>query len=78
MTERDIFIDQERMYRLFRNERGRLGLGVLCGGIGMYEVKLLLDDEEQRGYEAGGQPYLNQLARDIAANPGKYEARTFG
>ena len=78
MTEKNLLVDQERMYRLFINERCQLGLAVLCGSIGMYEVKLLLDDEELLAYEVGGRTYLNELARDIAANQRKYEARTFG
>ena len=78
MSEEDVFVDQERMYRLFRNRLGEIGIAVLCGGIGMYEVKLLLNDEERREYEARGRRYLDDLARDVAKNLKKYDDRTFG
>lgn len=78
MSEEDIFVDRERMYRVFRNERGETGIAVLCGGIGMYEVKMLLNDEERRGYETEGRRYLDNLATDVAKNLKKYDERTFG
>jgi hypothetical protein len=77
-NEEDIFIDHERMYRAFRNDRGEIGIAVLCGGIGLYEVKLLLNEEERREYEAGGRQYLDVLARDVAKNERKYDDRTYG
>ena len=76
--EEDIFVDQERMYRAFRNDCGEVGIAVLCGGIGVFEVKLLLNEEERQAYETSGRRYLDDLARDVAKNLKKYEDRTFG
>ena len=78
MRENDIYVDQEQMYRLFRNEHGQLGIAVLSGGIGMYEVKMLLTQEEQVAYAAGGKRFLDELAFDVARHGKKYEPRTFG
>lgn len=76
MSEENVFFNEQRMYRLFRNEQGALGLGVLCGGVGSYEKKMLLNDEEQREYESAGRTYLDRLAESVARNP-RYDERVY-
>lgn len=76
MSEKNVFVNEQRMYRLYRNEREELGIAVLCGGLGSYEKKMLLNDEEQREYESAGRPYLDRLAESVARNP-KYDDRTY-
>ena len=73
--EKDLIIDREKMYRLFENEQGEKSLGVLCGGIAMYEIKFKLSADELEKYEAQGKGYLDLLSYEVAKHPGSYETR---
>lgn len=64
MSERNLVVDREEMYRLFQDEGG-LGLGVLSGGIGMYEIKIRLNEEERRAYEEQGRGFLEELSKEV-------------
>jgi hypothetical protein len=75
MTEIDIFIDSSESLRIFKNASGSLCLGVLCGGVGMYEAKILLSSEEVKQYNENGKAYIKQLANDIRKFTSKYESR---
>jgi hypothetical protein len=78
MTERDVYVDAERMYRLFETSDGKLGIAVMSGGIGAFEVKMILDGEELSSYGAEGRPFLERLAWKIAKDPLRFDARTYG
>lgn len=74
MSERNLVVDREEMYRLFQDEEG-LGLGVLSGGIGMYEVKIRLTDEERRAYEEQGRDFLKELSKEVRREREKFRDR---
>lgn len=75
MTEKNIVSSDEGMYRLFSRENGNLFLGVLCGGIGMYEVKVPLNEDEKESFRTRDGEFLDQLAEDIRNQPDKYKDR---
>lgn len=58
-------INDAHMYRLEEDSGGSLYLSVVCGGIGMYEVRLKLNDAEVARYKEGGSDYLRNLAYDV-------------
>jgi hypothetical protein len=72
---KELIRDVDRMYKLFQDEN-ELVLAVVCGGVGMFEVKVVLNDIEKSKYEELGRPYLDNLAYDIGKNTSKYEERT--
>ena len=73
--EKDLIVDQERMYRLFEADDGALHLGVLCGGIAMYEVTIALSEDEVEQYKSEGRTFLDALSLEVARHPGRYEER---
>ncbi len=75
VVERDLIIDRERMYRLFEVDDGGLCLGVLCGGIAMYEVTFALSDDEVEQYKSKGKDFLDKMSLEVARHPEKYEER---
>ena len=72
---RDLLVDRERMYRLFEADDGRLRLGVLCGGIAMYEIAFDLSDDEVVQYRSEGKAFLDSLAIEAARDPEKFDSR---
>ena len=40
-------------------------LKVICGSVGIFEVELLLDNEQIQKYKVEGEKYINQLANEI-------------
>ena len=74
MSERDVIVDDVKMYRLFEAD-GQLVIGAMCGGIGMYEVKVLLNDEEKAAYAHEGRTYLERLVLKIQRDPESFRPR---
>jgi len=62
VREKNLVADRQGLYRLFEDEVG-LGLGVLCGGVGMYEVKIRLTEAEERRYREVGRGFLENLSK---------------
>ncbi|MGH8464812.1 MAG: hypothetical protein ACRER5_11735, partial [Pseudomonas sp.] len=60
--ERDLLVDSKLMYRLFENSEGAICLGVMTGGIAMYEVTFVLSEAELGEYAARGKSYLDDLS----------------
>lgn len=75
MKEKDIILNDQESYRLFENESGDVFFGVLCGGVGMFEAKIKLTEEEARQYEKEGEKYLKKLAEKIRYNTSEYADR---
>lgn len=63
------------MYRLVEAGNGELRLGVLCGGIAMYEVMFALSEAEIERYRSEGKAFLDALSNEAARNPEKYGTR---
>jgi len=75
MNERDIIVDHKKMYRLFETDHAQLVIGAMSGGIGMYEVKVQLTDEDKHAYAQEGRSYLERLALKIQRDPESFRAR---
>lgn len=73
--EKDLIVDSENMYRLFQDAHGRLGLGVMCGGVAMYEVAFILSNLELEQYQVKGKEFLDALSHKVAKHPESYEDR---
>lgn len=75
MKEKDVVINQDKMYRLFEDEYGHLYIGVVCGGVAVYEMKIKLTTDEVDRYNAHGIAVMDDLANDIAHNSSSFESR---
>ena len=73
MTEKELFVDSSRMYRLFEDSRGDLFPGVLVGGIGVYALVLGLSEREKRMYVMFGKDYLDALSAVAAKYASRFE-----
>lgn len=61
-------------YALYESDSNYL-LEVLCGGVGMYFIKLYLVEDEIANYLELGEPYINEIAKAIQKNPSEYLKR---
>ncbi|MEM1243285.1 MAG: hypothetical protein AAGG80_00525 [Pseudomonadota bacterium] len=75
MSEREIFVDSKNMYCLLEDNNGNLLIEVVCGTIGLYEVKFKLNDKELESYKRLGKQSLDDLAYDVAKNTEIYLPR---
>ncbi|MDD9939357.1 MAG: hypothetical protein OXT09_37570 [Myxococcales bacterium] len=48
---------------------------VLCGGIGLYEIRFPLDASERAEYDARGSQYLRELADEVRRDESSHRAR---
>lgn len=60
-------------YTLYR-DGDRYILSVVCGGVGMYELNIPLDDGEAK--VVGNQQAVAELAKKIRTDPKNYSARS--
>jgi hypothetical protein len=60
---------KDSFYDLRQNRQGKWVLSVLCGGIGMYESTLVLNDEEIEMIEEYGEYYVEKIALDVSTKP---------
>lgn len=60
-------------YTLYRDD-DRYILSVVCGGVGMYELNVPLDDMEVK--VVGDQAAVAALAKEIRADPKRYATRS--
>jgi len=74
-VERELIVDREKMYRLVEARNGELRLGVLCGGIALYEVTFALSEAEIEHYRSEGKAFLDALSYEVARDKEKYGAR---
>lgn len=61
-------------YSLFENN-GKYLLDVLCGGVGMYQLKIWLNTSEKESYLKEGDSYIDRLSKSIQRNPNSYKER---
>ena len=69
-----LLIDSAKMYKLMKSDTSHI-LSVVCGGIAMYEVKIVLSEDEVGRYQAEGERYVDELAYDVSKNESKYKDR---
>jgi len=70
-----IIKNQEQMYELLVDDKDDLFLEVVCGGVGMYLVRIRLTGSERELYRQRGAAYVDELARDIVRNEVRYRER---
>jgi hypothetical protein len=71
----DLFVDHPHDDRVFRDEQGRLRIGVLAGSVAMYGVGVTLDDAELKELVASSKAYFDALARKILHEPHRHSLR---
>ena len=68
--------NNNEMLTLYETTDKKLVLLVTCGGIGLYEVLLPLDENETEQFYSQGEKYLSSLSYDICKNiESKYKDR---
>ena len=70
----ETILDKPWNYTLI-SESNKYFLSVLCGTVGMFEVKIELTEEEEKSYVKKGAEYIDKLADQIRNNPGEYNKR---
>lgn len=61
-------------YTLYETPEGLL-LSVLAGTVALFEVEILLSQEEYAQYQLLGFSYLDRLANEVRSEPEKYQNR---
>jgi hypothetical protein len=75
MNRNDVFVDQEHLYALTKDDAGGLYLEVACGGFAMYNLVIPLSQEEVADYQIDGKMSLDKLANRVTGNPSKFQVR---
>ncbi|HEY6529306.1 MAG TPA: hypothetical protein VIZ65_11475 [Cellvibrionaceae bacterium] len=75
MSEKDILINNDDAFRIYQNDSNDLCIAVLTGGVGVYEAKIKLLEEDIIKHHAAGDSYYIKLAKDIRMHPSKYANR---
>ncbi|WP_298901292.1 hypothetical protein [uncultured Psychroserpens sp.] len=70
-----IVFKEEWSYTLERTNSKSYILTVVCGSIGIYDIKISLNPEEIQNLINRGKPYILQLVRSIQESPYKYTHR---
>lgn len=60
---------------MIENDAGGLEIEVLCGGIGMFTVKVALNQDEASLFRENGKEFIEDRAYRIAKDPERYEQR---
>jgi len=68
-------IDKSWNYVLYKSDEDYL-LDVLCGSVGMYQLKIWLNTSEKESYLLRGEDYIDELARTIQRNPSSFKERS--
>ena len=75
MTE-ILLSNDERMYELLRDDDGILRLNVVVGDIGMYELSVVLTEQETATFAEEGPSFIEDLAYQVARAPSAYRTRS--
>ena len=70
-----ILVDRNLMYALTQDDRGKLFLEVVVGGIAMENRVLPLSAFEQAEYQSKGKLVLDELAKDVLRDRAKFAGR---
>ena len=62
-------------YTLYEAEDDRLVLSVVCGGVGLYEVRVPLTPADVEAYRLSGAAYLDNLCAEVAKDPKRFDDR---
>ena len=75
MKYQPLLVNQDWMFTLETDDKGALFLDVVCGGIGMYCVRVQLTGEEADAYHSQGMPFLEKLAKLISRDVEAFRSR---
>lgn len=70
-----IVLKKDWSYTLEKTKPASFILTVVCGSIGIYEIKLELNFEEIKNFNNLGEPYIVQQVKKIQESPSKYAHR---
>jgi hypothetical protein len=71
----EILIQKPWEYTFSKKDNGDLLLSVLCGSVGMFELDIILNQEETGEYNKEGETYIDQLAKQICYSPNDWRTR---
>ncbi len=63
-------------YSLYE-EGEELYLSVLCGSVGLYEIKIKLNKGEKEEYYKNGEEFIKNLSSEIRKNPNSFSHRNY-
>ncbi|MCD2258409.1 hypothetical protein [Psychroserpens luteolus] len=70
-----IILKEDWSYTLEKTKSESYILTVVCGSIGIYEIKIALNPEEIQKFITHGESYIVQSVRNIQESPSKYTHR---
>lgn len=75
MRDECLIKDSIRMYGFTRANGDEYVLNVVCGGMAMFEAKIVLSSEEVRSFQLEGKAFIDLLAMDVSKNTSAYVHR---
>jgi hypothetical protein len=69
------YSSEQHEFDLFEEPNGSLVISVLCGTVGLYEVRVRLNEDEIGRYQAEGVESLDDLATRIRKDESKFKSR---
>lgn len=69
-----MIINKPWAYSLYECD-GNYLLDVLCGGVGMYQLKIWLSSSEKEDFLKQGDAYIDRLSKSIQRSPDSYKER---
>ena len=70
-----IILKKEWSYTLEKTKPQSYVLTVICGSVGIYEIKIGLNNDEIQKFADHGEPYILNPVRKIQESPSKYTHR---
>ena len=71
----ETIIQKQWDYTFSKKDDGQLLLSVVCGSVGLFEVDIVLNQEETDQYNELGEVYIDELAKQIRHNPNDWSSR---
>ncbi len=72
---KELLRNEKYLYVLEEEDNGSLFFTVTCGGVGMYDLQIELNELEKECYRDQGEEYLNKLAYQIGKDTSAYMGR---
>jgi hypothetical protein len=69
-----ILLNKDWDYTLYQTD-DKLIISIVCGGAGVFETNIKLNEDEKLLYKLKGEDYIEELAGDIQYSPAKYKNR---
>jgi hypothetical protein len=72
---RRMILEEPWSFSFWEEEDGALVLEVLCGTVGMFEVRVRFSDEQRAAYAHEGEAFVRRLARAVNDAPDAFLPR---